>query len=41
MQRVRDLADRVFVLQYGKELAIGAPDDVLRDPRMVQAYIGA
>jgi branched-chain amino acid transport system ATP-binding protein len=41
MQRVRDLADRVFVLHYGKELAIGAPDDVLRDPRVVQAYIGA
>jgi branched-chain amino acid transport system ATP-binding protein len=34
------LADRVFVMHYGKELAVGAPDDVLRDPRVVQAYIG-
>src|SRR5262245_49827243 len=41
MQLAPDLADRVFVLHDGKELAVGAPDDVLSDPRVVQAYIGA
>jgi branched-chain amino acid transport system ATP-binding protein len=37
---VRDLADRVFVLHYGKELATGSPQEVLSDPRVVRAYIG-
>jgi branched-chain amino acid transport system ATP-binding protein len=40
MQLVRDLADRVFVLHYGKELATGSPQQVLSDPRVVEAYIG-
>jgi branched-chain amino acid transport system ATP-binding protein len=40
MQLVRDLADRVFVLHYGKELAQGSPQKVLSDPRVVEAYIG-
>jgi branched-chain amino acid transport system ATP-binding protein len=41
MQLVRDLADRVFVLHYGKELAMGSPQQVLINPRVVEAYIGA
>ena len=40
MQLVRDLADRVFVLHYGKQLATGSPDEVLANPRVVEAYIG-
>lgn len=41
MQLVRDLADRVFVLHYGKELASGTPDDVLKHPKVIDAYLGA
>jgi branched-chain amino acid transport system ATP-binding protein len=41
MQLVRDLADKVFVLHYGRQLATGAPIEVLADPRVVQAYVGA
>jgi branched-chain amino acid transport system ATP-binding protein len=40
MQLVRDLADRVFVLHYGKELASGAPEEVLKHPKVVEAYLG-
>jgi branched-chain amino acid transport system ATP-binding protein len=40
MQLVRDLADKVLVLHYGKELARGVPDDVLSDPQVIEAYIG-
>ena len=40
MQLVRDLADKVLVLHYGKELACGLPDQVLSDPQVVAAYIG-
>src|SRR5688500_8410688 len=40
MQMVADLADRVCVLNYGEKLAEGTPDVVLRDPRVVEAYLG-
>ena len=40
MQMVADLADRIFVLDYGKPLAQGTPDEVLNDPRVIAAYLG-
>jgi branched-chain amino acid transport system ATP-binding protein len=40
MQMVADLADRIHVLDYGRTLAAGPPEEVLRDPRVVEAYLG-
>ncbi len=40
MQMVADLADRVHVLNYGRTLASGAPDQVLNNPAVVAAYLG-
>jgi branched-chain amino acid transport system ATP-binding protein len=40
MQMVADLADKVLVLDYGRTLAYGRPDDVLGDPEVVKAYLG-
>jgi ABC-type branched-subunit amino acid transport system ATPase component len=37
---MRDLADKVLVLHYGKELALGPPNQVLSDPTVIAAYIG-
>ena len=41
MQMVGDLADRIHVLNYGRTLASGAPDDVLNNPHVVAAYLGS
>jgi branched-chain amino acid transport system permease protein len=37
---VLGVADRVVVLDFGRVLAVGAPDDVIADPRVRAAYVG-
>ena len=41
MQMVADLADRICVLDYGRMLAEGHPDDVLKRPEAIRAYLGS
>jgi branched-chain amino acid transport system ATP-binding protein len=40
MQMVADLADRLHVLEYGRSVTEGMPDQVLKDPRVIAAYLG-
>ncbi len=40
MQMVADLADRIHVLNYGRTISEGAPDVVLANPDVIQAYLG-
>ena len=40
MSAVIQLAERAIVLNFGKVLADGAPDVVMRDPQVVDAYLG-
>jgi branched-chain amino acid transport system ATP-binding protein len=41
MRAVMALASRVLVLDHGVAIAEGAPDAIVRDPAVVQSYLGA
>jgi branched-chain amino acid transport system ATP-binding protein len=40
MQLIMDISDWIIVLHYGEMLVEGLPEDIKKDPRVIESYLG-
>ena len=41
MRVIMNMADQIYCLAHGELLAQGSPDDIQKDQRVIDAYLGA
>lgn len=40
MNLVMDISDRIYVIDFGREIANGIPSEIQSNPRVIEAYLG-